>query len=61
MTWFWTLLGIVVAVAWVVALVDIVKRRHELTGASLAAWILIIIILPVLGTILYFTIGRRAV
>ena len=59
MTWLWTVLVIVATVAWVVALVDIVKRRHELSGASLAAWILIIIIFPVLGTILYFVVGRR--
>jgi hypothetical protein len=43
----------------VIALVDIVKRRRELTGARFAAWLLIIIIFPVLGTILYFVIGRR--
>jgi ABC-type amino acid transport system permease subunit len=55
----WWLLGVVAVVAWVVALVDIVKRRKMLTGAQFAAWVLIVIILPGLGTILYFVIGRR--
>ena len=54
----WWLLGVVAIVAWVVAIVDIIKRRNMLTGTQFAAWVLIVIILPVLGTILYFAIGR---
>jgi hypothetical protein len=46
-------------VAWAVALVDIVQRRRALARGQLAAWVLIVIILPVLGTILYFVIGRQ--
>lgn len=56
----WWLLGVVAIVAWVVALVDIVRRRGELTGGQFAAWVLVVIILPVLGTILYFVISRQA-
>ncbi len=59
MEWFWWLVGVVAAVAWAVALVDIVQRRSALTRGQLAAWALIVIILPVLGTILYFVIGRQ--
>jgi hypothetical protein len=55
----WWLLGVVAIVAWVVALVHIIKRRNMLTGTQFAAWVLIVIILPVLGTILYFAIGRE--
>jgi hypothetical protein len=56
---FWWLVGVVAAVAWVVALVDMVRRRSAPTRGQLAAWVLIVIILPVLGTILYFVIGRQ--
>ena len=58
MDWFWWL-GAVAIVAWIVAIVDMVRRRAELTRGQLAAWVLIVIIFPVLGTVLYFTVGRR--
>jgi uncharacterized membrane protein YoaK (UPF0700 family) len=56
--WLW-LLGAVAAVAWIVAIVDMIRRRAELSSVQLVAWILIVIILPVLGTILYFVVGRK--
>ena len=56
---FWWLVGVVAAVAWAVALVDMVRWRSALRRGQLAAWVLIVIILPVLGTILYFVIGRQ--
>jgi hypothetical protein len=56
--WLW-LLGAVAIVAWVVAIVDMIRRRGELKRGQLAAWILIVIILPVLGTILYFVLRRK--
>jgi hypothetical protein len=56
--WLW-LLGAVAIVAWVVAIVDMIRRRGELKRGQLAAWILIVIILPVLGTILYFVLRRQ--
>ena len=55
----WWVVGLVVAVAWAVALVDMVRRRSVLTRGQLAAWVLIVIIFPLLGTILYFAIGRQ--
>ena len=58
MDWLW-LLGVVVAIAWVVAIVDMIRRRSALSRGQLAAWLLIVIILPVLGTILYFLFGRQ--
>jgi hypothetical protein len=57
--WFWWLIGVVAIVAWAVALVDMVRRREALSRGQLAAWVLIVIIFPVLGTILYFVIGRK--
>ena len=58
MGWLWWV-GAVVIVAWLVALVDIIRGRARLSRGQLAAWILIVIILPVIGTILYFVVGRR--
>ena len=59
MDWFWWLLGVVAIAAWVVALVDMVRRRSALTRGQLAAWVLIVIIFPVLGTIVYYVVGRQ--
>ena len=58
MDWLW-LLGVVAVVAWIVAIVDMVRRRGELTGVRFAAWVLIVIMLPVIGTVLYFAVGRK--
>jgi hypothetical protein len=58
MDWLW-LLGAVAIVAWVIALVDILRRSSAFSRGQLAAWILIILIFPVLGTILYFVVGRK--
>ena len=58
MDWLW-LLGTVAAIAWIVAIVDMVRRRNALSRGQFFAWILIVIILPVLGTILYFVFGRK--
>ncbi len=57
MSWFWWLLGVLVLIMWIAAIVDIIRRRHSRTGGKTAAWILIVLILPVLGTILYFLIN----
>jgi hypothetical protein len=56
--WLW-FLGAVAVVAWLIALVDILRRSAAFARGQLVAWILIIIILPVLGPILYFVVGRK--
>jgi Phospholipase_D-nuclease N-terminal len=56
--WLWWV-GALAIVAWFVALVDIIRGRERFSRGQLAAWILIVIILPVIGTILYFVVGRR--
>lgn len=58
MGWLWWV-GAVVIVAWLFAIVDMIRRRKRLSRVQLVAWLLIVIILPVLGTILYFVVGRR--
>jgi hypothetical protein len=58
MDWLW-LLGTVAAIAWIVAIVDMVRRRASLSRGQFGAWLLIVIILPVIGTILYWVFGRK--
>jgi hypothetical protein len=57
MAWFWWLLAVFVVVIWIATLVDIIRRRHTRTGAKTAAWILLVIILPVIGSITYFLVN----
>ena len=54
MVWLGTLIGVVIVIAWIAAIVDIVRRRHNRTGASTAAWVLGVLIFPIVGTITYF-------
>jgi hypothetical protein len=56
--WLW-FLGVIAVIAWAVALVDMIRRRAEFSRGQLGAWLLIVIIFPVLGTILYFVFGRK--
>ena len=60
MSWFWWLLIVVVAVVWILSVIDIIRRRHERTKASTFAWVLIVLIFPVLGTLLYLLINGTA-
>jgi hypothetical protein len=57
MAWFWWLLGIIILVIWVASIVDIIRRRHSRSAGKTAAWILLILILPILGTIIYFLVN----
>ena len=56
--WLW-FLGAVAIIAWLVAVVDMIRRRRTLQRGQFVAWILIVIILPVVGTILYFMLARK--
>ena len=47
------LLGLFVFVLWAVALVDLL-RHPDLDRRQRAGWILVIVLLPVIGTVLYF-------
>jgi type VI protein secretion system component VasK len=57
MAWFWWLLGVIVVILWIVAVVDIIRRRHERPGVKTVAWILLVIIIPVIGTLTYFLVN----
>jgi Phospholipase_D-nuclease N-terminal len=56
---FWTLqahgfIWLIAVVFWICGLVDLMTKRPDLDGRHRAAWLLLIILLPVLGTLLYF-------
>ena len=57
MSWFWWLLGVLILVLWIAAIVDIIRKWHTRSGGKTAAWILLILILPILGTIIYFLVN----
>jgi hypothetical protein len=52
----WTLIGLVVLIIVVLTVVDIV-RRHLGAGAT-TAWILIVIIVPIIGSIIYWVMRK---
>jgi uncharacterized RDD family membrane protein YckC len=49
-------LGIIPFVLWLWALIDIL--RNEFTGDNKIIWLLVVILVPFVGFILYFFIGR---
>jgi hypothetical protein len=56
MSWIWAILVVLVAAMWVAALIDIVRRRHEMSGGKIAAWVIAILVFPVAGAIAYFLV-----
>ncbi|GDX97903.1 hypothetical protein LBMAG48_03070 [Phycisphaerae bacterium] len=51
------LLGLLHLILWVIAAVDIVKSSRSL--GSKVLWLLVILLLPVVGLILYYVVGRK--
>jgi hypothetical protein len=52
------LLGLVILVLDIIAIIDIVKSSAD-TGKKIL-WLLLVILLPVLGMILYFLLGKKS-
>jgi len=50
----------VVIALWIYALVDIIRRRRSLSGGKLAAWLILIFVLPVFGTLVYLLVNGAA-
>ncbi|HEY1273523.1 MAG TPA: PLDc N-terminal domain-containing protein [Thermoleophilaceae bacterium] len=48
----WIFILIPVIVVWVLGIADIIRR--PLSGAATAGWLALVIILPIIGTIIYF-------
>jgi hypothetical protein len=51
------MLGVLPFVLWLVALVQIAKSKAA--GGTIALWIVIVTIFPLVGSILWFVVGRR--
>jgi hypothetical protein len=52
----WVFIGIPLVIAWVVGVVDIF--RHPMPTGQRILWLAIVIVLPVIGTIAYFTLRK---
>ena len=50
------LIGLLCFVFWVVALVDCIRSNNS----NKVLWVVLIVLLPFLGTILYFALGKPA-
>lgn len=56
------ILAVVVVVATIFAVIDCAMMAHErVRGLSKPVWLAVILLLPVLGLILWFTVGRARV
>jgi len=53
---FQTMLGLLHLVLWIIAVVDIVKSSRSILSKIL--WILVVLLLPLFGLILYYVFGR---
>ena len=53
----YTILGIIIFVLDVIAILDVLKSG--LDGVKKLIWILVILLLPVIGMILWFLIGKK--
>ena len=51
------ILGLIVLILDIIAIVDVLKSSMDTGGKAL--WIILILILPVVGMVLYFLIGKK--
>jgi hypothetical protein len=59
--WWWIggVLGAIAIIAALIALVDVLRRRDELTRAQVMAYVILILLVPVVGAIIYALYGRQ--
>jgi hypothetical protein len=55
-TFAWVFIGIPLLVVWVVGIVDIVRRN--IPRGTKAVWIMIVLLLPFVGTLVYFLMRK---
>ncbi len=51
------LIGLVVLVLDIIAILDVVKTQP--TGGKKVLWVLLIVLLPIVGLVLYYLIGKK--
>lgn len=56
MSFIWWMLAVAVAIVWAISLFDIF-RRH-LGAQRTAAWVLLVIILPIVGSLIYWALRK---
>lgn len=52
----WIIIGIIVFIAWISTIVDIVRSEFE-TPSNKTVWMLLVILLPMFGMLLYYIFG----
>lgn len=52
-------LGVLALLLFAVVLIDVARSRH-LAGLARAAWVLVVLVFPVIGPLLWVLVGRRA-
>lgn len=58
--WLWWLLAVAVVALWIFVVVDIVRRRHSMSAGKLAAWLILVLVLPLLGALVYVLVNGTA-
>ena len=53
-------LGLLVVILWAVAVLSLAKDRHY-TPTQRLLWLLVVLAAPVVGSVLWLTVGRRPV
>jgi uncharacterized protein (DUF58 family) len=53
---FWTLIAILVAVIWVITIIDLF-RRHLGAGPTIG-WLVLVIVLPFVGALIYWIVRK---
>jgi Phospholipase_D-nuclease N-terminal len=54
---FWWLLGVAIVAIWVLSIIDIVRKRHVRSGGATAAWIIVVLVFPIVGTLIYYMVN----
>jgi hypothetical protein len=56
-SFFWWILTIGVLIIWIASVADIIKRRKILSTTAVITWLLVVIVFPVLGSIVYLMVN----
>ncbi|MBD5382065.1 PLD nuclease N-terminal domain-containing protein [Clavibacter sepedonicus] len=56
---FWSVAIGTTALLAVIALIQVVRRRSTITTNSAAIWIIVILIAPIVGALMWFLVGNR--